>query len=228
MSSPPPDVPELPPEPTPVLSTGVPSLDTALGIGGWPLGRLVEVLGPTSIGKTTLALHAVAAVQARGAQAVFVDADRRLDPTWAEACGVNLRRMILAQPDQGDQALDIVEAMVRSGAVPLVVIDSVAGLGASEDAADPLSRRMSKAIRTLVPLAQRTQTTVLFTNPIRVKTGVTFGPHEVSAGGNALKYYASARVVLRPTESGIRVTVVKNKFAPPFRWVECALDANAR
>ena len=137
MSSPPPDVPELPPEPTPVLSTGVPSLDTALGIGGWPLGRLVEVLGPTSIGRTTLALHAVAAVQARGAQAVFVDADRRLDPTWAEACGVNLRRMILAQPDQGDQALDIVEAMVRSGAVPLVVIDSVAGCSPTRSARRP-------------------------------------------------------------------------------------------
>ena len=225
MSSPPPDVPELPPEPTPVLSTGVPSLDAALGIGGWPLGRLVEVLGPTLIGKTTLALHAVAAVQARGAQAVFVDADRRLDPTWAEACGVNLRRMILAQPDQGDQALDIVEAMVRSGAVPLVVIDSVAGLGASDEPVGTLARRMSKAMRALVSLAGKTQTTVLFTNPLRAKAGATFGPHEVTEGGNALKYYASARVVLRPTELGVCATVVKNTHAPRFTQAVFRLDA---
>jgi len=220
MLSLPPEAPVAPPEPTPVISTGVPALDTALGIGGWPLGRLVEVLGPASVGKTTLALHAVAAVQARGAQAMFVDADGRFDPAWAEARGVNLRRMILAQPDHGEQALDIVEAMIRSGAVPLVIVDSVAGLGSSEDAADPLSRRMSKIIRTLVPLAERTQTTVLFTNTLRVKTGVTFGPHEVTEGGNALKYYASVRVVLRPdesTERGVLATVVKNKLAPPFR-----------
>ena len=216
MRSPPPEAPVVPPEPTPVISTGVPALDTALGIGGWPLGRLVEVLGPASVGKTTLALYAVAAVQARGAQAMFVDADGRFDPAWAEARGVNLRRMILAQPDHGEQALDIVEAMIRSGAVPLVVVDSVAGLGSSEDAADPLSRRMSKIIRTLVPLAERTQTTVLFTNTLRVKTGVTFGPHEVAAGGNALKYYASVRVILRPDERGVLATVVKNKLAHPF------------
>lgn len=211
-----PEAPVAPPEATPVISTGVPALDTALGIGGWPLGRLIEVLGPESVGKTTLALHAVAAVQARGAQAVFVDADGRFDPAWAEAHGVHLHRMILAQPDHGEQALDIVEAMIRSGTVPLVVIDSVAGLGSSEDAVGTLSRRMSKAIRTLVPIAERTQTTVLFTNPLQVRTGVTFGPHEIAAGGNALKYYASVRVVLRPTESGVCATVVKNKLAPPF------------
>jgi len=215
-----------------VLPTGVPSLDAALGVGGWPLGRLVELLGPAGAGKTTLALRAVAAVQAQGAQAAFVDADRRLDPAWAAAKGVDLRRMILAQPDHGEQALDLVEALIRSGAVPLVVVDSVAGLGSAEDPVGGLSRRMSKTVRTLVSLAERTRTTVLFTNPLQPRTGVSFGPHEVAAGGNALKYYASVRVVLRPDGRIVTAKVVKNKLAPPFTqaafsWAETDLGDEA-
>lgn len=220
----PPEAPEAPSTPIPAISTGVPLLDEAIGVGGWPRGRLVEVVGPASIGKTTLALRTLAAVQARGEQAAFVDADGRLDPAWATTKGVNLSQMILCQPGDGILALDIVEALVRSGTVPLVVVDSVAGLGANDDPVGALARRMSKAIRLLCSLAEKTQTTVLFTNPLRAKVGATFGPTEVTEGGNALKYYASVRVLLRPAESGVRATVVKNKFAPPFRWVECYLQ----
>lgn len=221
----PPEAPEAPSTPIPAISTGVPPLDEALGIGGWPRGRLVEVVGPASFGKTTLALFAIAEAQALGDLAAFVDADRRLDPAYARMQGVELRRMILVQPDNGTQALDLVEALVRSSTVPLVVVDSVAGLGASDDPVGALARRMYKALRSLCSLAQKTQTTVLFTNPLRAKTGATFGPTEVTEGGNALKYYASVRVVLRPAESGVRATVVKNKLAPPFRSIEYALDA---
>jgi recombination protein RecA len=213
-------------------------LDLALGVGGYPRGRIIEIFGPEASGKTTLTLHAMAEVQKKGGTAAFIDAEHALDPIYASRLGVRLEQLIVSQPDDGEQALDIVEALVRSGAVDLVVVDSVAALvpkaeleGEMGDLqVGALARMMSKVMRKIASIASRTGTTVVFINQLRQKIGVTFGPSEVTTGGNALKYFASVRVEVRrvttlkkgelPVGARTRVKVVKNKLAPPFRSVE--------
>ncbi len=226
------------PEPVEVIRSGSVGLDLALGVGGYPRGRIVEIFGPEASGKTTLTLHAMAEVQKAGGTAAFIDAEHALDPTYASRLGVRLEQLIVSQPDDGEQALDIVEALVRSGAVDLVVVDSVAALvpkaeleGEMGDLqVGALARMMSKAMRKIASIASRTGTTVVFINQLRQKIGVTFGPSEVTTGGNALKYFASVRVEVRRVTTlkkgelsvgaRTRVKVVKNKLAPPFRVVE--------
>jgi len=220
------------------ISTGVLSLDLALGIGGWPRGRLVEIYGPESSGKTTLTLQAIAQVQKAGGTAAFVDAEHALDPAYANKLGVDLDSLLVSQPDCGEQALEITEGLVRSGAVDLVVVDSVAALvpeaelqGEMGDAHVGLQARlMSQALRKLAGIVNRTGAIIIFVNQVRQKIGVTFGNGEVTTGGNALKFYASVRVDIRRIgrlKSGTdvvgnktRLRVVKNKLAPPFRQVE--------
>ena len=220
------------------VSTGVLSLDLALGIGGWPRGRLVEIYGPESSGKTTLTLQAIAEVQARGGTCAFVDAEHALDPSYARKLGVDLDSLLVSQPDSGEQALEILEGRVRSGAVDLVVVDSVAALvpeaeikGEMGDAHVGLQARlMSQALRKLTGIVNRTGAIVIFVNQVRQKIGVQFGNGEVTTGGNALKFYASVRVDIRrigalKTGTDVignktRIRVVKNKLAPPFRTVE--------
>jgi recombination protein RecA len=226
------------PEPVEVIRSGSVGLDLALGVGGYPRGRIIEIFGPEASGKTTLTLHAMAEVQKKGGTAAFIDAEHALDPIYASRLGVRLEQLIVSQPDDGEQALDIVEALVRSGAVDLVVVDSVAALvpkaeleGEMGDLqVGALARMMSKAMRKIASIASRTGTTVVFINQLRQKIGVTFGPSEVTTGGNALKYFASVRVEVRrvttlkkgelPVGARTRVKVVKNKLAPPFRSVE--------
>lgn len=226
------------PEPVEVIRSGSVGLDLALGVGGYPRGRIVEIFGPEASGKTTLTLHAMAEVQKGGGTAAFIDAEHALDPAYASRLGVRLDELIVSQPDDGEQALDIVEALVRSGAVDLVVVDSVAALvpkaeleGEMGDLqVGALARMMSKAMRKIASIASRTGTTVVFINQLRQKIGVTFGPSEVTTGGNALKYFASVRVEVRrlttlkkgelSVGARTRVKVVKNKLAPPFRVVE--------
>jgi recombination protein RecA len=226
------------PEPVEVVSSGSLGLDLALGVGGYPRGRIVEIFGPEASGKTTLTLHAMAEVQKAGGTAAFIDAEHALDPAYAGRLGVRLEELIVSQPDDGEQALDIVEALVRSGAVDLVVVDSVAALvpkaeleGEMGDLqVGALARMMSKAMRKIAAIASRSNTTVIFINQVRQKIGVVFGPSEVTTGGNALKYFASVRVevrrvtTLKKGDASIgartRVKVVKNKLAPPFRVVE--------
>ena len=220
------------------VSTGSLGLDLALGIGGLPKGRVVEIYGPESSGKTTLALHVVAEVQKAGGTAAFVDAEHALDPSYAHKLGVNLDDLLVAQPDTGEQALEIVDTLVRSGAVDIVVIDSVAALtpraeieGEMGDSLPGLQARlMSQALRKLTGSISKTQTLVIFINQIRMKIGVMYGSPETTSGGNALKFYASVRLDIRRTGSvkvrdeiignNVRVKVVKNKVAPPFREVE--------
>ncbi|MSQ01886.1 MAG: recombinase RecA [Myxococcales bacterium] len=227
-----------PAEAVEVIPTGSVGLDLALGCGGYPRGRVIEIYGPEASGKTTLALHAMAEIQRLGGTAAFIDAEHALDPSYAARLGVRVPELILAQPDDGEQALDIVEALVRSTAVDLVVVDSVAALVPKAEIEGEMgdlqlgshARMMSKAMRKLVAIASRSATTVLFINQIRQKIGVTFGPSEVTTGGNALKYYASIRLdvrrvsTLKKAEVAVgartRVKVVKNKLAPPFRTVE--------
>ncbi|HEY7900417.1 MAG TPA: recombinase RecA [Caulobacteraceae bacterium] len=222
-------------ESTPTGSLG---LDLALGIGGLPKGRVVEIFGPESSGKTTLALHVVAEVQKAGGTAAFVDAEHALDPSYAHKLGVNLDDLLVAQPDTGEQALEIVDTLVRSGAVDIVVIDSVAALtpraeieGEMGDSLPGLQARlMSQALRKLTASIAKTQTLVIFINQIRMKIGVMYGSPETTTGGNALKFYASVRLDIRRIGSvklrdevvgnNVRVKVVKNKVAPPFREVE--------
>ena len=226
------------PEPVEVSRSGSLGLDLALGCGGYPRGRIIEVYGPEASGKTTLTLHALAEMQAGGGTCAFIDAEHALDPTYAAALGVRFDKLLLSQPDDGEQALDIVEALVRSGAVDLVVVDSVAALvprdeieGNMGDAQMGLhARMMSKAMRKLTNIVSKSNTTLIFINQIRQKIGVTFGPNEVTTGGNALKYYASVRLDVRRIKTitrneqavgaRTRVKVVKNKMAPPFRQVE--------
>jgi recombination protein RecA len=226
------------PEPVEVTRTGSLGLDLALGCGGYPRGRIIEIYGPEASGKTTLTLHAMAELQAAGGTCAFIDAEHALDPTYAAALGVKVDRLLLSQPDDGEQALDIVEMLVRSGAVDMVVVDSVAALvprdemeGAMGDAQMGLhARMMSKAMRKLTNVVSRSNTTLIFINQVRQKIGVTFGPSEVTTGGNALKYYASVRLDVRRAKTILRneeavgartrVKVVKNKLAPPFRQVE--------
>jgi len=220
------------------VHTGSLGLDLALGIGGLPKGRVVEIYGPESSGKTTLALHVVAEVQKAGGTAAFVDAEHALDPSYAHKLGVNLDDLLVAQPDTGEQALEIVDTLVRSGAVDIVVIDSVAALtpraeieGEMGDSLPGLQARlMSQALRKLTGSISKTQTLVIFINQIRMKIGVMYGSPETTTGGNALKFYASVRLDIRRTGSvkvrdeiignNVRVKVVKNKVAPPFREVE--------
>ena len=220
------------------VHTGSLGLDIALGIGGLPKGRVVEIYGPESSGKTTLALHVVAEVQKAGGTAAFVDAEHALDPSYAHKLGVNLDDLLVAQPDTGEQALEIVDTLVRSGAVDIVVIDSVAALtpraeieGEMGDSLPGLQARlMSQALRKLTASISKTNTLVIFINQIRMKIGVMYGSPETTTGGNALKFYASVRLDIRRTGSvkvrdeiignNVRVKVVKNKVAPPFREVE--------
>ncbi|MBS0296813.1 MAG: recombinase RecA [Proteobacteria bacterium] len=220
------------------VSTGSLGLDMALGIGGLPRGRVIEVYGPESSGKTTLALHTVAEVQKAGGVAAFVDAEHALDAVYAQKLGVNLDDLLVSQPDTGEQALEITDTLVRSGAVDIVVIDSVAALtpraeieGEMGDSLPGLQARlMSQALRKLTASISKSKCIVLFINQIRMKIGVMYGSPETTTGGNALKFYASVRLDIRRTGSiknrdeiignAVRVKVVKNKVAPPFREVE--------
>jgi len=219
------------------IPTGSLSLDIALGIGGLPKGRIVEIFGPESSGKTTLALHVVAEAQKRGGACAFVDAEHALDPTYAEKLGVKLEDLLISQPDAGEQALEIADTLVRSGAIDVLVIDSVAALvpkaeleGEMGDSHMGLQARlMSQALRKLTSSISRSQTLVIFINQIRMKIGVMFGNPETTTGGNALKFYASVRLDIRRigqikdreqvVGNQTKVKVVKNKVAPPFKVV---------
>ncbi|MBW2002702.1 MAG: recombinase RecA [Deltaproteobacteria bacterium] len=222
----------------PVISTGSLALDTALGLGGVPRGRVIEIFGPESSGKTTLALQIVAEAQAKDGMAAFIDAEHALDLAYARRLGVNIDDLLVSQPDNGEQALDIAEILVRSGAMDILVIDSVAALvpraeieGEMGDQQVGLQARlMSKALRKLAASINRSMTCVIFINQIRMKIGVMFGSPETTSGGNALKFYATQRLDIRRIASiqegdkkvgnRTRVKVVKNKIAPPFRMAE--------
>ena len=220
------------------IPTGALSLDIALGIGGVPRGRIIEIYGPESSGKTTLAQHIVAECQKMGGIAAFIDAEHALDPEYAKALGVNVDELLISQPDTGEQALEITEELVRSGAIDIIVVDSVAALvpkveieGTMEDQQMGLQARlMSKALRKLTGIVGKTNTTIIFINQLRQKIGVMYGNPETTTGGNALKYYASVRLDIRKGElikgentdlgNRTKVKVVKNKVAPPFRIAE--------
>lgn len=214
------------------------ALDVALGIGGYPRGRVIEIYGPESSGKTTVALHAIAEVQANGGQAAFIDAEHALDPVYAQKLGVNIDELLLSQPDTGEQALEIAEALVRSGAIDIIVIDSVAALvpkaeieGEMGDSHVGLQARlMSQALRKLSGAINKSKTIAIFINQIREKVGVMFGNPETTPGGRALKFYSSVRLEVRRAETlkqgndmvgnKTKIKVVKNKVAPPFRTAE--------
>lgn len=218
-----------------VIPSGSLTLDLALGIGGYPKGRIVEIYGPESSGKTTFSLHAIAEVQKQGKKAAFIDAEHAIDPVYAKNLGVNIDELVLSQPDSGEQALDIVEILVSSNAIDLIVVDSVAALvpqaeldGEMGDATIGLQARlMSKAMRKLSGLMNKSETTVIFINQLREKVGIMFGNPETTPGGRALKFYSSIRLEVRRSEAikqgteimGNRtnVKVVKNKVAPPFK-----------
>ena len=220
------------------IPTGSLALDVALGVGGIPRGRIIEIYGPESSGKTTLAQHIVAECQKQGGIAAFVDAEHALDPEYARNLGVNIDELLISQPDTGEQALDITEELVRSGAVDVIVVDSVAALvpkaeieGSMEDQQMGLQARlMSKALRKLTGIIGKTRTTVIFINQLRQKIGVMYGNPETTTGGNALKYYASVRLEIKRVEglkgdgeeigNHVRVRILKNKVAPPFRTAE--------
>lgn len=219
------------------VSTGSLSLDIALGVGGLPLGRIVEIYGPESSGKTTLALHVVSEIQKRGGTAAFVDAEHALDRSYAEKLGVNINELLLSQPSNGEEALEITDMLVRSGAIDLVVIDSVAALTPKAEIEGDMgdshmglqARLMSQALRKLTANIKRSNTLVVFINQIRMKIGVMFGSPETTTGGNALKFYASVRLDIRRigaikrgdevVGNETKVKVVKNKVAPPFKEV---------
>ena len=222
------------------ISSGSISLDIALGIGGYPKGRIIEIFGPESSGKTTFALHAIAEAQKNGGRAAFIDAEHALDPVYASKLGVNINELLLSQPDNGEQALEICEALVRSGAISIIVIDSVAALvpqaeieGEMGDSHVGLQARlMSQALRKLSGIVNKTNTVVIFINQLREKVGVMFGNPEVTPGGRALKFYASIRLEIRKGEAikgsngfvgnKTNIKVVKNKMAPPFK--SCSVD----
>jgi len=221
-----------------VIKTGILPLDLALGVGGLPKGRVIEIFGPESSGKTTLCLSAIAQVQKQGGTAAFVDVEHAMDPSWAKILGVSLDDLLVSQPDTGEQALEIVETLIRSGAVDLVVVDSVAALvprveieGEMGEAQIGLQARlMSQALRKLTGIVSKSKSTIIFTNQIRLKIGVMFGNPETTTGGLALKFYASVRMDVRKIETlkknnqvygaRVRIKVVKNKVAPPFREAE--------
>src|SRR5256714_5837556 len=228
---------EAPPD-VPVIPSGSLGLDLALGTGGLPRGRVIEIFGPESSGKTTLMLHTIAEAQKAGGTAAFIDAEHALDLTYAEKLGVQVDDLLVSQPDTGEQALEIAETLVRSGAIDVIVVDSVAALvpraeieGAMGDADMGLQARlMSQALRKLTAAISKSQTTVVFINQIRMKIGVMFGNPETTTGGNALKFYSSVRLDIRRIESikegqevtgsRVRVKVVKKKMAPPFKQAE--------
>ena len=221
-----------------VISTGSPSIDLALGVGGIPRGRIIEIFGPESSGKTTLALHIVAEAQKAGGLAAFIDAEHALDPEYSKKIGVNIDDLLVSQPDTGEQALEIAETLVRSNAVDIIVIDSVAALtpraeieGEMGDSHMGLQARlMSQALRKITGAVSRSNTAVIFINQIRMKIGIMFGNPETTPGGNALKFYSSVRIDIRRAAqikdgenvigNRTKVKVVKNKVAPPFRIAE--------
>jgi recombination protein RecA len=220
------------------IPTGSISLDLALGVGGFPKGRVVEIYGPESSGKTTLTLHMIAEVQKRGGLAAFIDAEHALDPEYAKRIGVKLEDLLISQPDNGEQALDICETLVRSNGLDLIVIDSVAALTPRSEIEGEMgdshmglhARLMSQALRKLTGIISKTATTVVFINQIRMKIGVMFGNPETTTGGNALKFYSSVRIEVRRNAqikngdkvigNRVKVKIVKNKVAPPFRTAE--------
>ena len=220
------------------VPTGSLSLDVALGLGGVPKGRIVEIYGPESSGKTTVALHMVAEVQKRGGIAGFIDAEHALDPVYAKNIGVDIDELYISQPDSGDQALEITETMVRSGAIDIIVVDSVAALVPKQEIEGDMgdthvglqARLMSQALRKLTPVISKSNCVVIFINQLREKVGVMFGNPETTTGGRALKFYSSVRMDVRRTETlkqggemvgnHVRVKIVKNKIAPPFKEAE--------
>jgi len=220
------------------IPTGSISLDLALGVGGFPRGRVIEVYGPESSGKTTLTLHMIAEVQKRGGLAAFIDAEHALDPEYAKKIGVKLEDLLISQPDNGEQALDIAETLVRSNGLDLIVIDSVAALTPRNEIEGEMgdshmglhARLMSQALRKLTGIISKTNTTVVFINQIRMKIGVMFGNPETTTGGNALKFYASVRIEVRRSAqikngdkiigNRTKIKIVKNKVAPPFKTTE--------
>jgi recombination protein RecA len=222
----------------PTISTGALSIDAALGIGGVPRGRVVEIFGPESSGKTTLALHVIAEAQKTGGMAAFIDAEHALDPEYARKLGVNIDNLLVSQPDSGEQALEIAEMLIRSGAIDVVVVDSVAALvpkaeleGEMGDSHMGLQARlMSQAMRKLTGIVSRSATCLVFINQVREKIGVMFGSNEVTTGGRALKFYSSVRMEIRremaikegdqTVGNRTKVKVVKNKLAPPFKIAE--------
>ena len=223
----------------PTISTGSILLDAALGVGGYPRGRVVEIYGPEASGKTTLALHAIAEAQKAGGIAAFIDAEHALDPQYARALGANTDELWVSQPDNGEQALEIVESLIRSGAVDIIVVDSVAALTPRAEIEGDMgdshmglqARLMSQALRKLTGIISKSKTCLIFINQIRMKIGVMFGNPETTTGGNALKFYSSLRLEVRKIETisegteraignKVRVKVVKNKVAPPFKRVE--------
>ncbi|WP_010649204.1 recombinase RecA [Oceanobacillus massiliensis] len=229
---------ETPMQKLDTIPSGSLALDVALGIGGYPRGRVIEIYGPESSGKTTVALHAIAEAQKKGGQAAFIDAEHALDPTYARALGVNIDELLLSQPDTGEQALEIAEALVRSGAVDILVVDSVAALvpkaeieGEMGDSHMGLQARlMSQALRKLSGAINKSHSTAIFINQVREKIGVMFGNPETTPGGRALKFYSSVRLEVRRAETlkqgnemvgnKARIKVVKNKVAPPFKQAE--------
>lgn len=218
-----------------VIPTGILSLDLAMGVGGFPKGRIIEIYGPESSGKTTVSLYAIAAAQKQGGEVAFIDAEHALDPVYAKALGVDIDNLLVSQPDTGEQALEITESLVRSGAIDMIVIDSVAALvpkaeieGVMGDSHVGLhARLMSQALRKLAGIINRTNTVVIFINQLREKVGVVYGNPEVTTGGRALKFYSSVRLEVRKADtlksgsdivgSRTKVKVVKNKVAPPFK-----------